>query len=134
MFLEAGHTLERLAPMTEHFRPWLAAQFEANSYFGRIALKDDAVVGSVGWMTLDWPPHPLHPQQGKRGYVLNLFVEPDHRGKGIAKALMADADAWFLGAGIEYCILHSTRIARTMYEKLGWNGTSEMARKYLQQQ
>jgi len=131
MFLEAGHTREGLVLMTQHFRPWLKGRFEADSYFGRAAVKDDSVAGSIGWMTLDWPPHPMHPQQGKRGYVLNLFVEPAHRGQGVAKALMADADAWFLDAGIEYCILHSTRMAKTMYEKLGWSSTSEMARKYV---
>ena len=131
MFLEAGHARDGLTSMTQHFRPWLEAQLEAKSYFGRVASETDTVVGSIGWMVLDWPPHPMHPEQGKRGYVLNLFVEPNHRGKGIAKALMAGADAWFLDAGIEYCILHSTRMARTMYEKLGWSGTSEMARKYV---
>jgi predicted GNAT family acetyltransferase len=72
----------------------------------------------------------MHPEQSERGYVLNLFVEPLHREKGIAKSLMAHADAAFVDQGISYCILHSTPMARSMYEKIGWNGTSEMARTY----
>jgi GNAT superfamily N-acetyltransferase len=128
IFLEAGHARDKLALMTRPYRPWLEAQLESRSYFGRVASVNDLDVGSIGWMTIGWPPHPLHPEQSQRGYVLNLFVEPAHRGRGVAKALMAAADADFRDHDIAYCILHATPAARAMYEKLGWKGTSEMAR------
>jgi len=44
-------------------------------------------------MVLDWPPHPLHPNEDRRGYVLNLYVEPGYRGRGVARDLMRLADA-----------------------------------------
>ena len=130
MFLEAGHAQERLTVMTRHYRPWLEVQLSASSYFGYVALEGDLAIGSVGWMMIDWPPHPLHPEQPRRGYVLNLFVEPTHRGKGVGGELMSHVDAEFQAQGIQYSILHSTASARGMYEKFGWSGTSEMARTY----
>ena len=39
-------------------------------------------------MVIDWPPYPSHPTQSARGYILNVFVEPEHRGQGLARDLM----------------------------------------------
>ncbi|WP_414087086.1 GNAT family N-acetyltransferase, partial [Herbaspirillum lusitanum] len=41
----------------------------------------------------DWPPHPSHPYQAKRGYVLNVYVVPAYRRRGIADLLMKMADS-----------------------------------------
>jgi GNAT superfamily N-acetyltransferase len=58
---------------------------------------------------------------------LNVFVEPEHRRKGLAKRLMALAEARARELGVCYAILHSTRQGRPLYESLGWGPTSEMA-------
>jgi len=81
-------------------------------------------------MVIDWPPHPSHPQDDRRGYVLNMFVEPDYRGQGIATDLMNMADTEFQHRGIRYTILHATSKGRPLYEYLGWSGTTEMAKQY----
>jgi GNAT superfamily N-acetyltransferase len=54
-------------------------------------------------------------------------VEPEHRRKGLAKRLMALAEARARELGVCYAILHSTRQGRPLYESLGWGPTSEMA-------
>ena len=84
-------------------------------------------IGGLGMMVIDWPPHPLHPLQSSRGYILNVFVEPDHRGCGVAKALMDLAMVEGRRRGLAHMILHATAMGRPMYEKLGWNATSEMS-------
>jgi GNAT superfamily N-acetyltransferase len=127
MFAEAGHDQRALKIMAENFRPWLHEQIEIGRYLGRVVECEGEAVASIGLMVIAWPPHPMHPAQGARGYVLNLFVEPQHRRKGIGRALMAYADRRFSEMGIEYRILHSTRMAREMYEGLGWKATTEMA-------
>jgi ribosomal protein S18 acetylase RimI-like enzyme len=45
----------------------------------------------LGMMVIDWPPYPTHPTQSARGYILNVFVEPERRGRGLARALMDPA-------------------------------------------
>jgi predicted acetyltransferase len=79
-------------------------------------------------MLIDWPPHPSHPQEDKRGYVLNVFVEPSHRKRGLAKMLMSLGEAELARRGASFAILHATRMGRSIYEAIGWAQTSEMSK------
>lgn len=128
MFREAGRDENALAAMGPNFRSWLEPRLLDGSYFGFLAIDNDAVVAGIGLMEIDWPPHPSHPHQDKRGYVLNVFVEPDYRRRGIADLLMKAADAEFKKRGLTYAILHSTKMARPLYENIGWASTTEMAK------
>ena len=127
MFKAAGRSEAVLAPMTAAFRSWLAPRLLDGSYFGWISECAGAAVGGLGMMAIDWPPHPSHPTQDRRGYVLNLYVEPEHRGAGVAKALMDLAEAEGRRLGLAYMFLHATAMGRPMYEKRGWAATAEMA-------
>ncbi|MBZ3693271.1 GNAT family N-acetyltransferase [Phyllobacterium sp. R2-JL] len=128
MFLEAGRAQDVLTLMAEPFRQWLAVRLTAGSYFGFVAEEDGCPVGAVGLMEIDWPPHPAHPMDSRRGYVLNVFVEPEYRGRGIARRLMKEAESAFLARGITYAILHATVAGRPIYEEDGWMPTTEMAK------
>ena len=79
-------------------------------------------------MLIAWPPHPMHPETGLRGYVLNVYVEPRARRRGLARLLMQLADDEFARRGVTYAILHATEQGRPLYERLGWAGTTEMAK------
>ncbi|WP_417432048.1 GNAT family N-acetyltransferase [Kiloniella sp.] len=131
MFQASGKPREEeLAAMDVPFRDWLRPRLEDRSYFGFIVENEGEAIGGIGLMVIDWPPHPSHPQDGRRGYVLNMFVEPDYRGRGVATDLMKAADIEFQRRGIRYAILHATSKGRPLYEHLGWSGTTEMARQY----
>lgn len=126
MFKASGRSDEVVGPMTAAFRPWLAPRLASGDYFGWIAEADGAPVGGIGMMVIDWPPHPSHPTQGARGYILNVFVEPEHRGRGVAKALMALATDEGRRRGLDFLVLHATAQGRPLYEQLGWRQTPEM--------
>jgi GNAT superfamily N-acetyltransferase len=129
MFRDAGRAEDVLRPMTKHFREWLRPRLSDGSYFGFIACQDDGEpIAGIGLMLIDWPPHPSHPITDKRGYVLNVFVEPEYRGRGIARHLMHLAHAEFSRLGVQLAILHSTAKGRRMYADLGWQGTTEMSK------
>jgi len=128
MFTESGRPAEALDAMVDPFRDWLAPRLAAGSYFGWMAEADGAVIGGLGMMILDWPPHPAHPEDSRRGYILNVFVDPTYRGQGLAKRLMAEADAEAIRRGLSYVILHATKAGRPLYEGLGWDATPEMAK------
>ena len=127
MFKASGRTDEILQPMTTAFRGWLAPKLASGAYFGWIAEASGEPVGGLGMMVIDWPPHPSHPTQAARGYILNVFVEPAHRGHGVAHALMDLAMDEGCRRGLQHMILHATAMGRPMYEKLGWKQTSEMS-------
>ena len=131
MFRESntpGRTEEILTTQTAHFRLWLAQRLSDKSYFGYIVEDAGKPVAGIGLMLIDWPPGPSHPTSDKRGYVLNVFVEPSHRRRGLAERLMQMADAEFSRRGASYAVLHSTRMGRPLYERIGWTATNEMAK------
>jgi len=130
MFRDAGRDEALLAAMADPFRAWLEPCLVDGRYFGFIAERDGAPVGGIGLMELDWPPHPLHPDQDRRGYVLNVYVEPAHRGQGIAKALMKAGETEFEKRGIDFLVLHATEAGRPLYEAMDWASPgSEMVKR-----
>jgi ribosomal protein S18 acetylase RimI-like enzyme len=129
MFLEAGGDPEQLQVMTEHFRPWLVPRLADGRYYGFLVLDGDQPAAAIGLMSIEWPPHPAHPTEDLRGYVLNVFVEHHYRRRGLASRLMQLAEAEFAQRGISFAILHATQVGKPVYEALGWAGTSEMAKR-----
>jgi ribosomal protein S18 acetylase RimI-like enzyme len=124
-----GRSDEILREMTASFRVWIEPRLRDGSYFGYIVEENGAAVAGIGLMIIDWPPHPSHPNEDKRGYVLNVFVEPSHRRRGLAKMLMDLGEAEFAGRGVSFAILHATRMGRLLYEQTGWTQTAEMSKQ-----
>jgi GNAT superfamily N-acetyltransferase len=127
MFRDAGRAEEIIARVSGPFRAWLEPRLADGRYFGWALEHEGRAVGGLGMMEIDWPPHPSHPEMDRRGYVLNVYVEPDFRGQGLAKKLMAAATEEGKRRGLQFMILHATAQGRPLYEKLGWEDTSEMA-------
>jgi ribosomal protein S18 acetylase RimI-like enzyme len=124
-----GRSDESLRAMTASFRVWIEPRLGDGSYFGYIVEEDGAAVAGIGLMIIDWPPHPLHPNEDKRGYVLNVFVEPSHRKRGLAKMLTGLGEAEIARRGVSFAILHATRMGRPLYEQAGWTQTAEMSKR-----
>ncbi|WP_281932260.1 GNAT family N-acetyltransferase [Roseibium album] len=129
MFCDDGRRkASELETMDRSFRAWLKPRLVDGTYFGFIVEDDGKPIAGIGLMELSWPPHPLHQDDGRRGYVLNMFVERSHRKRGIAKLLLDLADQEFSQRKLKYAILHSTSAGRPVYEAAGWQPTSEMAK------
>jgi ribosomal protein S18 acetylase RimI-like enzyme len=124
-----GRSDELLRTMTESFRVWIEPRLGNGTYFGYVAEEGGTAVAGIGLMIIDWPPHPSHPSQDKRGYVLNVFVEPSHRRRGLAKMLMGLGEAEIARRGVSFAILHATRMGRPLYQQTGWAQTAEMSKQ-----
>ncbi len=129
MFLEAGKDADAASAMAPPFRNWLQGHLAAETYFGFITEEDGKPAGSVGLMSIDWPPHPEHPDEAHRGYVLNLYIEKPYRKQGLASMLMKKSEDEFRRRNISYLILHPTAMARPLYESMGWQISGEMIKK-----
>jgi ribosomal protein S18 acetylase RimI-like enzyme len=108
--------------------PWTERMIEAGKYLGWITEEDGRPVASAGMLVLDWPPHPLDPAGETRAYLLNVFVEPGYRRRGLARALLELCMAEAGRRGIGVVSLHASREARSLYETLGFQITNEMMR------
>ena len=128
MFVDAGRSDNHvLDVMDEHFLPWVRQQMEAGNYMGWLAMDEAGeVIGGSGLLLLDWPPHPLDPTSIHRGYLLNVYVEPDHRRKHLASALIELVLAEARRRRIRVVALHTTDAARPLYESNGFRPTNEM--------
>lgn len=128
MFEDMEADRSTLDAMAHKFASWVRPCLADGRYFGFFVEDENGVVAGIGMMLLDWPPHILHPESSQRGYILNLYVEPEYRGHGIATDLTNLAEASLAARGISYAILHASPKGRPLYEKLGWASTSEMAK------
>jgi ribosomal protein S18 acetylase RimI-like enzyme len=127
MFVDAGREDNRLLDvMADHFEPWVEKMLADNKYIGWLTTESGKVVASAGLMILDWPPHPLDPRQDKRGYLVNVYVDPEHRRRKLASQLIELALTEARRRKIRVVALHSTEAGRALYESNGFRGTNEM--------
>jgi GNAT superfamily N-acetyltransferase len=115
-----------LETMSGAFEPWIGEKLAKGRYIGWIAEESGRVAGSAGLLILDWPPHPLDPSGHERAYVLNVFVEPDFRKRGLAHELLEHCMAEARRRGIHVITLHASDAGRPVYEGYGFHATSEM--------
>jgi GNAT superfamily N-acetyltransferase len=112
--------------MAQAHQPWVAQAIADGRYLGWLSEEDGKVVAGAGLLLLDWPPHPLDPQSSKRGYLLNVYVEPEYRRRHLAANLIEVALAEARRLGIRVVALHSTEEGRRLYESAGFRTTNEM--------
>jgi len=127
MFRDSGRPTDVIAELEAPFCAWLKPRLADGRYFGWIAEEEGAPVAGIGMMEIEWPPHPSHPTSDRRGYILNVYVEPAYRRRGLAKRLMAAATEEAKARGLEFVVLHATEQGRPLYASLGWTSSREMA-------
>jgi len=115
-----------LNKMSRHFEPWVRERLGDGRYMGWIVEENGVAVASAGMIVLDWPPHPLHPSSDKRAYVLNVYVEPRFRKRGLARGLIKRCLNEARRRGIGVVTLHASDAGRPLYESYGFGATSEM--------
>lgn len=104
----------------------LAALLEAREYFGFLVEHLGAVVGGGGVWLRPLLPRPGTLQGAVEGYVLNVYVDPDHRRGGVARAVMRAIEEWCRERGVARVVLHASVMGRALYEELGFVDSNEM--------
>ncbi len=126
MFVDAGRKDDKYMQMvSEAFEPWVRHKIKEGRYIGWLTTQDGIVVAGAGLLLLDWPPHPLDPEPF-RGYLLNVYVEPEFRRKHLATNLIELALAEARRRKIKVVSLHSTEEGRPLYKSSGFRPTNEM--------
>ncbi len=127
MFEDMGTaTGAQLDAMTAAFQTWLARKLVRDEYRGWLVTQDDdSVIAGAGMLLLDWSPSPMD-QSAWRGYVMNVYVRPDFRRRGLARKLMATILDHCRAQNIRVVALHASAQGRALYESLGFKQTNEM--------
>lgn len=111
---------------------WTANKMREGSYVGWLIQEptndttdESAVIGGAGVWFMEWPPHFLH-SEPVRGYLLNFYVAPVARGRGLAKELVKLAVEECRKRGVHVATLHASKMGRPIYESMGWKQSNEM--------
>ncbi|HEV2445607.1 MAG TPA: GNAT family N-acetyltransferase [Candidatus Sulfopaludibacter sp.] len=127
MYEAMGHTdsamLDEVIRVSEiYFRKALPA----GQYRGWLAEAEDGrIAGGGGIVINDWPAHPRE-SKPLRVWILNMYVEPAWRRRGIARRLMETMIAWCRDEEYVSVSLHASQEGRLLYESMGFMPTNEM--------
>ncbi|MGW5365475.1 N-acetyltransferase family protein [Actinopolymorpha pittospori] len=102
------------ATRESHERGFVAGRLRA-----WLAAEGEGVVGVATVLVDEVPPRPEDDRQ-LQGFVTNLYVRPEQRGRGIGRQLMEACAQDALESGVRMLGLHTTDDGRRLYEKLGF--------------
>lgn len=109
------------------FEEYLGETMPAGTTSGWLAV-DPGTGEWVGAVAIDWIRQPTNPKVHRptRALLFGLYVRPEYRRRGVARALVDAAidEARRVGAGAVQ--LHASEFGRPLYESLGFRMTSEM--------
>jgi GNAT superfamily N-acetyltransferase len=115
--------LDAMVVTTEAF---LRQAMPAGTYRGWLAeTKDGRIAAGVGIAIIPWPGAPRDPAP-RRGWVQNVYTEPEFRRRGLARRLMEVLVEWCRAEGFHTVSLHASREGRGLYESMGFKVTNEM--------
>jgi len=127
MFRDMGVMEERDGPALEaSSQAYLKVALSSGEYLGWLIDADGEVVAGGGVLVRRLLPRPGHPTGGEEAYVLNVYTEPAHRRRGLARILMQAILDWCDARHIPRISLHASDAGRPLYETLGFVQTNEM--------
>jgi GNAT superfamily N-acetyltransferase len=127
MFRDMGSgTDAELDAMLVTAEAFLREALPAGRYRGWLAeTKDGHVVAGAGIAIFPWPGAPRDPSP-RRGWIQNVYTEPEFRRRGLARKLMQVVVEWCRTEGFHTIALHASDEGRPLYESMGFRVTNEM--------
>ena len=122
MFTDMGLSLD-VPALEASFRAWLADKMPAGIYRAwLIEVEDGSIAAGGGISILPWPPGPNY-MSDRIAVVYNLYTEPAHRRRGLARRLMTTIHSWAAEHGISSIALNASRDGQPLYESMGYQVT-----------
>jgi GNAT superfamily N-acetyltransferase len=122
MFTDMGVPLDA-ALLGGAFRAWLVSTMPAGAYRAWVVEDAERVIVAGGGITIiPWPPGPRY--LGDRlAFVYNVYTEPPHRHRGIARMVMEAIHTWCREQGISSIALNTSASGRSLYDSMGYQAT-----------
>jgi ribosomal protein S18 acetylase RimI-like enzyme len=131
MWLDNGVAEDRIRVDWEaRVGTFIASARRELAYRAFLAETDDSeIVGSAGCQLFaGLYPDILAVEQRRYGYIWGVFVEPSHRGRGIAKWLTRATIEYLTAIGCTHALLHASPSGRPVYDGLGFQVTTNEMR------
>lgn len=131
--------LAQMQSMDRHDAAQLAELAAASEAYFRAHLPDgsfrawladvEGQVAACGGLVIRQAPPTYHNLSGREGYILGMYTRPEFRRRGLATAIMHTILDTLRAEGIQRATLRASYEGRPLYEKLGFEQTSEMRLK-----
>jgi GNAT superfamily N-acetyltransferase len=107
------------ADLEREIAGWLSARLDRHDLAAFLA-EIDGVPAGIGAVTIyEVPPSPA--VSGTEAYISSMYTEPRFRGRGVARAVLAELLAFARGAGVRGRVwLRSTEAGRPLYAAAGF--------------
>jgi GNAT superfamily N-acetyltransferase len=105
--------------------PVLTTALANGSFRGWLALEGERVIAGGAVLINPWPSHP-YDLECRRATILNVYVYPEFRRKGVGRRLMRTMIDWCREQGFAAVYLHASNDGKSLYEGLGFEPTTEM--------
>ncbi len=120
MFTDMGVVVDAVG-LDRAFREWLRAAMPPGDYVAWLCeTATGEIVAGGGISLLRWPPGPRPAAGDRLAFVYNVYTEPAHRKRGLARSLMEAIHAWCAGRGIAAMALNAATDARHLYASMGY--------------
>jgi len=132
MFRDMGRLVPDCeAPLVAAATAYFKEAIPRGDYLGWVAEGSSSEpVGGAGVQLRPILPRPRPPgdaiELGPEAIILNVYVEPEWRRRGVGKALMRAVLAALAERSIRRVVLHASHDGRRLYERLGFVVTNEM--------
>ena len=126
----AAHQMPSLEHATASYLQDAIARGEYLAWVAEQAEASPAIIGGAGVQLRPILPRPRPGSDdlefGPEAIVLNVYVEPTWRRRGVAESLMRALLDELAARGIRRIVLHASDDGRRLYERLGFVPTNEM--------
>ena len=121
MFTDMGTPFD--ASMVERtFREWVRGRLASGEYLAWVCeTASGEIVAGAGITLLIWPPGPRDIAGDRVAFVYNVYTEPGHRKRGLARRLIETIHIWCEEHGIGALALNAASAAAHLYKSLGYS-------------
>lgn len=105
---------------------YLLKAMASEEYLAWLAESGDKIIAGGGMIIRQLLPRPWHIKGGFEAHILNMYTEPSHRRRGLARKIMSAMLDWCHLQGINRITLHASDEGRPLYQAFGFIQTNEM--------
>ena len=127
MFDNIGTTQFLADEFLKTTRDYYSEQYRLSRCVHAVKEENGVIIGCAGGLirTDDFLRHSFKTYE--YGYVMDVYVEPEYRRKGIARSLVEMILRWHSGKAIKTVKLDASKLSGTLYQGLGFKSSIEMA-------
>ena len=111
---------EKTETLMNSLKQYFSEAVPSNNFVGWLAESEGKIIGTSGMVIWQIPGRYGGLEEGRLGYILNMYTVPEARGKGICTRLLDELMKEAKRLGLKYLHLHASEDGVGIYKKAGF--------------